>query len=82
MKEANVLLGPSPVVTMTSTSPATLLAAVLQVIVVGLNTETFVAGTPPNVTDVAPVKPTPVILTLVPPALVPNAGKIAEIQGE
>ncbi len=40
------------------------------------------AGTPPKVTDVAPVKPTPVILTLVPPALVPNAGKIAEIQGE
>jgi len=76
-----VLLGPSPVVTTTPTCPATLLAPVLQVIVVGLNTETFVAGTPPNVTEVAPVKPTPVILTPVPPVFVPNAGKIAEIKG-
>jgi len=51
------------------------------VIVVGLTTLTSVAGISPKVTDVAPVKPTPVILTLVPPALVPNAGKIAEIKG-
>ena len=48
---------------------------------VGLNTKTFVAGIPPNVTEVAPVKAIPVILTLVPPVLVPNAGKIAETKG-
>ena len=76
-----MLLGPSPVVTTTPTCPATLLTPVLQVIVVGLNTKTFVAGIPPNVTEVVPVKPTPVILTPVPPVLVPNAGKIAETKG-
>jgi len=49
--------------------------------VVGLNTETLVAAIPPNVTEVAPVNPIPVILTPVPPVLVPNAGKIAETKG-
>ena len=49
---------------------------------VGLNTETLVAGISPNVTDVDPfVKAIPVILILVPPDLVPNAGKIAETKG-
>ncbi len=81
MKEENVLLGPSLVDTITPTSPATTPAGVLQVIVVGLNTKRLVAGIPPNVTEVAPVNPIPVILTLVPPDLVPNLGKIAETKG-
>ena len=81
MKDENVLLGPSPVDTITPTSPAAIPAGVLQVIVVGLNTETLVAAIPPNVTEVAPVNPIPVILILVPPVLVPNAGKIAETKG-
>ncbi len=81
MKDENVLLGPFPVDTITPTSPAAIPAGVLQVIVVGLNTKTLVAGIPPNVTDVAPVKAIPVILILVPPDLVPNAGKIAETKG-
>ena len=81
MKEDNVLLGPSLVDTITPTSPATTPAGVLQVIVVGLNTKRLVAGIPPNVTEVAPVNPIPVILTIVPPDLVPNFGKIAETKG-
>ena len=81
MKEENVLLGPSLVDTITPTSPATTPAGVLQVIVVGLNTKRLVAGIPPNVTEVAPVNPIPVILTIVPPDLVPNFGKIAETKG-
>jgi hypothetical protein len=81
VKDENVLLGPAPVDTITPTSPAAIPAGVLQVIVVGLNTKTLVAGIPPNVTDVAPVKAIPVILILVPPDLVPNAGKIAETKG-
>ena len=81
MKDENAPLGPSPVDTITPTSPAAIPAGVLQVIVVGLNTKTLVAAIPPNVTEVAPVKAIPVILTLVPPVLVPNAGKIAETKG-
>jgi len=81
VKEENVLLGPSLVDTITPTSSATTPAGVLQVIVVGLNTKRLVAGIPPNVTEVAPVNPIPVILTLVPPDLVPNFGKIAETKG-
>ena len=81
MNGENVLLGPSLVVTTIPAAPAVLVAGVLQVIVVALNIKTFVAAIPPNVTDVAPVKAIPVILTLVPPDLVPNAGKIAETKG-
>ncbi len=78
MKDENVLLGPSPVDTITPTASATIPGGVLQVIVVGLNTKRLVAGIPPNVTEVAPLNPIPVILTTVPPDLVPNVGKIAE----
>ena len=81
MKDENASLGPPPVLTITSTAPSVRLTGVLQVIVVGLNTETLVAAIPPNVTEVAPVKAIPVILTPVPPVLVPNAGKIAETKG-
>jgi len=78
VKEENVLLGPSFVDTITPTASAAIPGGVLQVIVVGLNTKRLVAGIPPNVTEVAPVNPIPVILTAVPPDLVPNVGKIAE----
>ena len=82
MKEENVLLGPSLVDTITPIASAAIPGGVLQVIVVGLNTKRLVAGIPPNVTEVAPVNPIPVILTAVPPDLVPNVGKIAETKGE
>ena len=36
-----------------------------------------VAATPPNVTEVAPVKFVPVIVTLVPPVLIPDDGEIS-----
>jgi len=82
VKDENVLLGPSFVDTITPTASAAIPGGVLQVIVVGLNTKRLVAGIPPNVTEVAPVNPIPVILTAVPPDLVPNVGKIAETKGE
>ena len=36
-----------------------------------------VAANPPNVTDVAPVKFVPVIVTLVPPVLIPDDGEMS-----
>ena len=36
-----------------------------------------VAATPPNVTEVAPVKFVPVIVTLVPPVLIPDDGEMS-----
>ena len=42
--------------------------------VVGLTTVKLVAGTPPNVTAVAPVRLVPVIVTRVPPRVVPLVG--------
>jgi hypothetical protein len=40
-----------------------------------------VAATPPNVTRVAPVKDVPVIVTLVPPAVLPVNGEMLVIFG-
>jgi hypothetical protein len=40
-----------------------------------------VAAIPPNVTDVAPVKEVPVIVTLVPPAVLPVNGEILVTTG-
>jgi hypothetical protein len=40
-----------------------------------------VAAVPPNLTDVAPVKPVPVIVTAVPPDARPVAGEIDAIVG-
>ena len=71
MKDANVLLDPPPVVTITPTAPAVARAGVIQVIVVLFTMLRDVAATPPNVTEVAPVKDVPVIVTLVPPAVLP-----------
>ena len=64
---------PPGVVTTTFTKPAEL-AGVVAVIEVALTTVTPVAAMPPNATDVAPVKLVPVIVTLVPPAVVPEFG--------
>ena len=81
MKDANVLLGPPCVVTTTPTAPAVARAGVIQVIVVLFTTLIVVAATPPNVTKVAPVKDVPVIVTLVPPAVLPNDGEMPLIFG-
>lgn len=71
VKEENGLLGPPAVVTMTPTTPAGR-AGVIQVIVVLLTTIISVETFPPNVTELASVKLVPVIVTLVPPSLVPD----------
>lgn len=64
---------PPVFVTTTVTAPAAC-AGVVAVILVLLTTTTFVAAVPPNVT-VAPVaKFVPVIVTAVPPAVVPLLG--------
>ena len=81
MKDEYVLLGPPPVVIIMSTSPAVMLEGVLQVIVVLLTTTIVVATFPPNVTDLAPIKFVPVIVTIFPPALVPDDGEILVITG-
>jgi hypothetical protein len=70
---AKLPLNPLGLVTVTAAAPATP-AGVVAVIVVLLVTTTFVAAVPPNVT-VAPVaKFVPVIVTAVPPAVVPLFG--------
>jgi hypothetical protein len=66
-------LVPPGVVTSTLTAPAAW-AGVVQVMLVALTTLTLVAAVPPMVTPVAPVKPVPVIVTLVPPAVLPVGG--------
>ena len=70
MKDENAPLGPPPVVTIMPTAPA-LRAGVIQVIVVLFTTLIVVAANPSNVTKVAPVKFVPVIVTFVPPAVLP-----------
>ena len=81
MKDENAPLGPPPVVTIMPTAPAVVRAGVIQVIVVLFTTLREVAANPPNVTDVAPVKFVPVIVALVPPAVLPDDGKILVITG-
>ena len=67
-------------VTTTLTAPAAC-AAVVAVIDVPFTTTTPVAAVPPNLT-VAPVrKPVPVMVTGVPPAVVPEVGVIAVTVG-
>ena len=78
--EANIVLGPPPVVTIMSTALA-VLAGVIQVIVVLFTMLREVADNPPNVTKVAPVKFLPVIVTFVPPAMPPDDGEILLITG-
>jgi hypothetical protein len=68
------------VVITTLTTPAAW-AAVTADIVVGLSTVNVLAAVPPKVTEVAPVKPVPVIVTAVPPLEDPVAGEIPENVG-
>ena len=68
-------LGPPPVVTKTLAVPA-VPAGVTQVRVVALVTTTSVAAVPPMVTPVAPVRLVPVMVTLVPPAVLPEVGEM------
>ena len=81
MKDENASLGPPPVVTIMPTSPAVVRAGVIQDIVVLFTMIREVAATPPNVTDVAPVKFVPVIITLVPPSVLPDDDEILLITG-
>ena len=62
-------------VTTTLTAPAAC-AAVVAVIVVLLTTVTPVADVPPSLTVAPARKPVPVMLTAVPPAVVPDVGVI------
>ena len=79
--EANIVLGPPPVVTIIPTAPPLSTSGVIQVIVVLFTMLREVADNPPNVTKVAPVKFLPVIVTLVPPAMPPDDGEILLITG-
>ena len=81
MKDENAPLGPPPVVTITPAAPTVARAGVIQVTVVLSTTVREVATTPPNVTEVAPVKDVPVIVTLVPPAVLPVNGEMPVIFG-
>ena len=63
------------------TAPALVRAGVIQVIVVLFTTLIVVAAIPSNVTDVAPVKFMPVIVTLAPPAMPPDDGEMLLITG-
>ena len=80
MKDENSPLGPSSVVTIIPTAPA-LRAGVIQVIVVLFTTLREVAAKPSNVTDVAPVKFVPVIVTFVPPSVLPDDCEMPVIVG-
>ncbi len=62
-----------PIVTITLTVPA-VPADVVHVIEVSVVTEKLAAAEVPKVTLVAPVNPVPVIITDVPPAVVPEFG--------
>ena len=66
---------PPGVVISTLTVPA-VRAGVVQVMVVELTTLTFVAAVPPKVTLVAPVRFVPVMVTLVPPEVLPLGGEM------
>ena len=67
-------------VTLTVTVPATW-ASVTAVTFVGDVTVKLVAAVVPNVTEVAPNRPVPVMATVVPPLVVPEVGVTEEIVG-
>lgn len=71
---------PPGVVTTTLAVPA-VPAGVVVVIVVAFTTVKLVTDTPPIVTAVASVRFVPVIVTEVPPAVVPEAGLMAVTVG-
>ena len=68
------MLGPPPVVTITLTIPPVVRAGVTQVIDVPFTTLKDVAFNSPNVTEVAPIKFVPVMVTTVPPTLDTEVG--------
>ena len=80
MNGENMLLVPYSVVTIIPTAP-TLRAGVIQVIVVLFTTLIVVAAKPSNVTDVTPVKDVPVIVTFVPPSVLPLNGEMPVMLG-
>ena len=80
MKDENAPLFPYNDVTIMPTAPV-LRVGVTQVIVVLFTTLREVADNPPNVTEVAPVKDVPVIVTLVPPSVLPDDAEMPIILG-
>jgi len=76
----NVPLVPYSVVTIMPIAP-TLRAGVIQVIVVLFTTLIVVAAKPSNVTDVTPIKDVPVIVTFVPPSVLPDGSEIPVMLG-
>ncbi len=80
MKDENATLVPYSVLTIMPAGPV-LRTGVIQVIVLLFTTLREVAANPLNVTKVAPVKDVPVIVTLVPPAVLPVNGEILVITG-
>jgi hypothetical protein len=72
-------LVPVPEDVVTAIGPVTAFAGTVAVIWVAESTVNVVAATPPNVTDVAPVKPEPAIVTTVP--ALPLVGVNVETQG-
>ena len=81
MKDKNASPDPYSVVTIMPTAPAVVRAGVIQVIVVLFTTLIVVAAKPPNVTKVAPVKFVPLIVTFVPPIVLPNDDEMLLITG-
>ena len=75
-----VPLWASVLVTTTPTAPAAW-AAVVAVMVVLFATVTLVAAVPPSFTVAPARKPVPVMLTAVPPAVVPELGAIVVTVG-
>jgi len=67
-----------PEVTVTSAAPAALRTPVTAVIDVEPDTTTFVAATPPIITVASAAKPLPVIVTALPPVVLPVAGEMDE----
>jgi len=80
VKNVLAALVPAVVVTKTLAVPADP-AGVVTVIEVALFTTRLVAGLPPMVTAVAPVKSVPVMVMVVPPAVDPAEGEMLATEG-
>lgn len=72
---------PTGVVTTTSLAPAVAETPVTAVMEVALLTARLLAATPPMVTLVAPDKLVPVIVSVVPPSVVPEVGLTVSMVG-
>ena len=80
MKAALLVVVPPAVVSPTSAGPAAW-GGVVAVTWVEDTTLTFVAADPPKLTPLVPVRLVPVIVTIVPPAVLPDVGSIPLIVG-